>query len=411
MNDRSRVLLSVVIVAIGVVAGTAAGVLGYSEDTTQANGTVIDFSEYDTVWTDAELSDFPTTLALLQYACGQNGYEIDVDGGTGEILSINGVGGDGEWTLWVTYSGSTEWVELSYPYDQNASDYSITSWTYSTDGREPTIAVDYTGSSYHGFSQKYRVVSLSPTVTEILYSVGAKNLIVGVDMYSDYPADIVSRTDSGSVEVVGSYTSPSLELILGTNPDLVICDGSQTSHVNMASTLRSQGIDVIVTYPGEDISQVLDNIYMIGNSIGYDIAADLVIEDTQYVLDMLTSAIGSSDTLSVMVSLEPDISPWVSGSDTYMDGIVAVCGGSNVFSEWSGWVHITSDRIPYTNPEVIIIITTEYAATEEEYEYLYDNLNAQWQLTDAWKNGRVYVICESAAEMAQRCGPRIAHDA
>lgn len=112
-----------------------------------------------------------------------------------------------------------------------------------------------------------------------------------------------------------------------------------------------------------------------------------------------------------MVALEPDISPWVSGSGTYMDSVVVTMDGENVFSEWYGWVHITSDRIPYANPQVIIIITTEYSATQEEYDYLYNNLSAQWKLTDAWKNGNVYVICESAAEMVQRCGPRLAQTA
>ena len=91
--------------------------------------------------------------------------------------------------------------------------------------------------------------------------------------------------------------------------------------------------------------------------------------------------------------------------------IVTSMGGNNVFSEWFGWVHITSDRIPYANPQKIIIVTTEYSATQEEYDHLYNSLSPQWQLTDAWRNGEVYVICEDAAAMVQRAGPRIAQTA
>ena len=69
---------------------------------------------------------------------------------------------------------------------------------------------------------------------------------------------------------------------------------------------------------------------------------------------------------------------------------------------------MTSDRIPYENPDKIIIVTSEYSATQEEYDYLYNNLPAQWKNTDAWRSGEVYVICESAADMAQRFGPRTA---
>ncbi len=81
---------------------------------------------------------------------------------------------------------------------------------------------------------------------------------------------------------------------------------------------------------------------------------------------------------------------------------------NNVFSGWSGWVHITSDMITQQNPDVIVIITTEYVATQEEYDYLYSHLSAQWRSTDAWKEGRVYMVCEDAAEMFQRYGPRTA---
>ena len=79
-----------------------------------------------------------------------------------------------------------------------------------------------------------------------------------------------------------------------------------------------------------------------------------------------------------------------------------------MFSEWGGWVHVTSDRVPHANPDKIIIVTSEYSATQAEYDYLYSNLPAQWKDTEAWRNGEVYVICESAADMVQRFGPRTA---
>ncbi len=413
MEERTRVVASVALVVVGILLGVSAGLLTSSASTAQAQGTVIDFSQYDTVWTDAEVSEFDTTLGLLEYACGANGYDLVVDWTTGDVLEINGVGGAGAWALWAVEPGSTEWTELPAPYDQDPSDYTITSWTYSEDGREPTVAVDSSGNPAYGYSRKYRVVSLSPTVTELICSLGANYALVGVDMYSDYPASVTAGVDDGSITVVGSYTSPSLELVLGTNPDLVVCDGSQSSHVQFADTMRSLGIDAVVTYPGEDVDQVLDNVYLIGEAMGYDIAARNVIDDTRYVMDSLSAVIGDGGaaTVKAMVTLEPDVSPWVSGSDTYINGLLVTMRAENVFSNWGGWVHITSDRIPYANPDVIIIVTTEYAATQAEYDYLYGHLSEQWKITDAWKNGRVYVICESAAEMVQRCGPRIGQTA
>lgn len=409
MNERGRIIISIVLVIAGVVLGVSAGISAHSSEGVQAKGTVIDFGNYQTTWTDIEIADCNTTLEVLENACGINGFELVVSS-EGFISSINGIGDGGAWKLYVAYSGQSELIEESAPYNQNPSDYSVTSWSFIRDGCEPTIAIDYSGNTFYGYSQKYRIVSLSPSITEMLCSVKASNVIVGVDYYSDYPNSIVKSKDSGSIAVVGTYTNPSFELIMGTNPDMVVCDGSQRSHVLMAERLRSVGIDAIVTYPGENVDQVLDNIFIIGSSIGYNLAALDVIGNTNYVLDTLCSIVNSSqggESVDVMVSLEPDISPYVSGSDTYMNSIVTMMNANNVFSEWYGWVHLTSDRIPYANPKTIIIITTEYESTQAEYDYLYSHLSAQWKQTDAWKNGNIYVISESAAEMAQRCGPRL----
>ncbi len=210
--------------------------------------------------------------------------------------------------------------------------------------------------------------------------------------------------------MVGTYTSPSFEVIVNTYPDIVLCDGGQYCHFQMAVQLRDLGVNSIVLYSDTDVNSIMDNIFIAGQVIGYDMAAKQVIKKTEYVFDALSSVLqGYADwSLDVMVALEPDISPWVAGGDTYMNGILDMLSSNNVFSSRSGWVHITSDMITQQNPDVIIIITAEYAATQEEYDYLYSHLSTQWQSTDAWKKGRIYMVCEGAAEMFQRYGPKTA---
>lgn len=412
MDDRSRVTLSIAIVLVGIILAAAASSMISEADTAQAEGTVIDFGDRETVWTDAELSGYQTTLDLLEYACGFNGLTVTFDE-DGDITEISGVENSdaGEWGLWVIYPGSTEWVRMNAPYDQDPEDFTITSWSFVSEGDEPTVAVDYSGNPIYGYQQKFRVVSLSPSITEILASVKAENIIVGVDSYSNYPQSVVDAVSRGDIEVVGSYTSPSFELITGTNPDVVFADSSQRSHINMTEQLRSASVDAVLLYPGEDLESIMDNIFIVGTVINYGMAATEVIDDTYSVIDSLADRVFTPEaggSVDLMISLDPDISPWVSGSDTYMSSISSMFNSNNVFSEWGGWVHLTSDRIPYANPEKIIIITTEYSATQEEYDYLYENLPAQWKDTDAWRNGEVYVICESAADLVQRFGPRTA---
>ena len=254
MDDRSRVTLSIAIVLVGIILAAAASSMISEADTAQAEGTVIDYGDRDTLWTDAELSGYQTTLDLLEYACGFNGLTVTFDE-DGDITEIGGVENSdaGEWGLWVIYPGSTEWVRMNAPYDQDPEDFTITSWSFVSEGDEPTVAVDYSGNPIYGYQQKFRVVSLSPSITEILASVKAENIIVGVDSYSNYPQSVADAASRGDIEVVGSYTSPSFELITGTNPDVVFADSSQRSHINMTEQLRSASVDAVLLYPGEDL--------------------------------------------------------------------------------------------------------------------------------------------------------------
>ncbi len=415
MDLEKRTLASIAIVLAGVFLGVSAGILAESPSTDQASGTVIDFGEYDTVWTDADIGSFRTTLSLLEYAADSNGYEL-VLGEDGSILSLAGIqsGDGGSWGLWVVYPGETSWSRLQAPYDSDPSSYTITSWAYRSEGEEPTVAVDYSGNPIYGYAQKYRIVSLSPTITEIMVSVKAGNVLVGVDSYSYYPGSVMAGRENGSISVIGTYASPSFELILGTNPDVVFCDGSQRSHVQMGSQLRGANVDAVTVYPGEDTRSILNNIFIIGQVINYGLAADEVIVETNSILDILyemTHSTSAGEPERTMIALDPDISPWVSGDGTYLANMLGMFNASNVFGDWTGWVHITSDRIPYANPDRIIVITQEYSATQEEYDALYWGLSAQWKDTDAWRNGDVYVICESAADLVQRFGPRTAQAA
>ena len=181
MDDRARVTVSVAIVLVGIVLAVAAGSLVTEAETDQAQGTVIDFGDRETIWTDAELSQYGTELDLLIFACDHNGLSITFDD-DGRITEIDGItNADGsEWGLWVIYPGSLEWVKLDAPYDQNPSDFTISSWSYVAEGEEPTVAVDYSGNPIYGYQQKLRAVSLSPSITEILASVKAENIETGV---------------------------------------------------------------------------------------------------------------------------------------------------------------------------------------------------------------------------------------
>lgn len=404
--------LSIAIVIIGVLATFAVGP-GTSATQYQAQGTVIDFGDWETTWTQVDLHNYSSATEVLDYACQYNNYTLVINE-DGSINEINGVVSDPDgrnWALWVVNTGEMNWTKMSLPYDMNLRDYTVSSWAYCSSEEEPTIAVDQSGTSIYGYSQAKRTVSLSPSTTEIVSSVGAVKTLVGTDKYSNYPQEVVDMQNSGDIAIVGDYTSPSFEEITKTEPDIVLCDGSQYNHTQVANRLRAVSIPSVILYSGESFDQILNNIYIVGIVLGYDMAGAETIKKLTYAETELTEKLRDSPIsrhVSSMISLSADMSPWVSGSYTYAGDVLVDMYGVNIFSFLDGWVHISSELIIKYNPSVIIILSSDYAATQEEYDAMMNSLSNEWKGTDAYKNGDIYLICEGAGEMAQRPGPRVA---
>ena len=403
-----------IITAMIITAGAILVVLvggGTTITANQSSGIGIDFGERDVTWTNMDLHLFGDPKNALEEACDENDYTLTIDA-EGTVQEINNIfaNNDVKWGLWVVDKGNTYWTWIPEPDGIDLINYTISVWAYCSSNETPTIAVDQVGNSIYGFPQAQRTVTLSPSLTEIMGSLNAINTLVGTDRYSNYPTEVVTRRDRGDVTIIGDYLSPSFELIMKVSPDMVFCDGSQYSHFEMSEKLRKSNVNAIVMYNGESIDTILDNIFIMGVAMGYDLRALDVIESLEYAEFILSTTLKSKNTefISTMVSLSADKAPWVAGAHTYIHDITETMFGENVFSSKNGWIHTNSEIIPSTNPSVIIILSEDYHATQEEYDLMLNSLSKEWQETDAYKNGRIYMICDNASEMMLRAGPRCA---
>ena len=396
-----------VTVAILVIGITLGCFVSFSDDVTakQSTGILIDFGDYDIDWIDVDVKRYNDPLALLEYGCDNLSYSYTVDNGV--VKEINGVYSNDErsWSTWVIID--SKWVKKGN--DMSPKDYSVIAWAYCSEDEEPVIAVDALGNSIFGYPRANRVVSLSPSVTEIIGSLSAVTTLVGTDLYSNYPNSVVEGHEDGSIAVVGGYTNPSFEKIVACDPDMVICDGSQCSHVEMSKKLNKYGITAVTIYDGTDIDAIKDNIFIAGNVIGYDIAAHSVISDISNAVDNVTHRVMSNPSHSdvrTLITLSGDKAPYASGDNTYADDTLDYVSGVNVISQ-TGWVHISSEIIADRNPDVIIVVSSAYSNSNSDYNVLLDNLSEEWRSTDAYKNGKVYLLCEGASDLAQRSSPRV----
>ncbi len=405
---RTKVIITVAVILAGAVLSAALNGLGSNATMYQSEGIVMDFGEYNTVWTDADYNETDDPLELLKLACTSNGYTYSLEGGA--LVSVNdGLkdytnGTDGKWGLWYVEKGSVDYSEAE-SYDIDVSDYTVTVWAYTSDGGKPAVAVDATGTSVYGYSQPSRMVTLSPVCTEIAASMNAVSLLVGTDMYSNYPSSVAAGRSNGTIAVVGTYTDPSYESIMGTSPDMAICDGSQYNHVQTAKTLRNSEIASVVIYDADDMQSIIDNIFLVGVAMNYELRAQEVIRDIEDAVEKIKAAVAGGEKTTVLMPLSTSASPIVAGSGTYAGDMMLVVNGSNVASEMGGWAHLTAEYVTKYNPSCIIILDSDtYSA--DEYGRMMSNLASEWKDTDAYRNGEIYLLCEDMGEMSQRASPR-----
>ena len=403
-----KVILTVSLLIIGTILTIAIHNIGSDASEYQTEGILIDAGDYHTYWTDlsySEKSDKP--VELLEMACELKGFTQTFDDGILTSITIDGYTyantSEASWGLWYIEKGKYDFNK-SETYQISAKDYTIVVWAYTTATGTPAVAVDATATSIYGYKAPSSIVTLSPVCTELVGAMKATTKIVGVDTNSNYPTSLIPDIGK-SVSIVGTYMDPSYESIMSLKPDVVICDGSQLSHREMASSLRSSSVCSVVIYNGEDFESIIKNVFIVGTAMGYELRALDVINEMQTAFDTLEAMTSTHNGYRTMVTLGSYPSPYVAGSSTYIDDIVGSMHGDNVFSYLTGWPQIVSEYIKNTDPDCIIILD-EGRYTQDEYDLMLSTLSAQWKATKAYQNGRIYLLTGDVSDMAQRYGPR-----
>ncbi len=406
-------------VAIAVLVIAAIPFIGVTESSAdETEGMVLDFGYWDMHWVEMDLADGMTGDDVLDIACSLLGYAEPIRLADGTVYSVdeqeNLVGIS--WGFYVLDGDG--WVPSDPSGDVGG--YQLVSWARTTNESAMVPGTDYSGFTYYGYArdgkdvvtgEDLRLVSLAPSVTETIVSVGGLDLIVGTDLYSDYPQEVADLQDDGTITYVGGYTDPNYEWIIKVDPDLVICDGSVGQQVTIADKLRKAGVDVVVLYDAVDVSAMYDNIWIVASALGMPDRANRVIADLSDTIDIVSGIAGDTNK-RVFVSLSADPSPWTSGSYTFISDLVASAGGRNVFdTQSSGWFMVNKEQIYAKQPQVIIIIAATPVTDRDGYNAILDSLDPMWKNTPAYQDGEVYVFSGDAADTLQRPGPRLAEAA
>ncbi len=229
-----------------------------------------------------------------------------------------------------------------------------------------------------------RVVSMAPSVTEILYAVGAGPQVVGRDEFSDYPAEAKALPSIG-----GSMGKYDFEAIAALKPDLVIAAGINTP--DQVKSLENLGLTVYYLANPTDLNGMYGELQIVGKLTGQDAQAAALIPTLKARVDAVTAKIAPLQN-HPRVYYELDASdptkPYTSGPGTFVDKLISLAGGQNIGSDLKdAWAQIGAEAVIAKNPQVILLGDGAYGITPQSV-----SLRAGWSAIDAVKNNQVFVF-------------------
>lgn len=237
-----------------------------------------------------------------------------------------------------------------------------------------------------------RIVSLAPNITEILFSLGLDEEIVGVSIHCNYPEKAKSRVR------VGSYVSIDFERVISLKPDLVIATGAGNPR-EMVERLERLGFPTFAIFP-KRFDDVLQSIHHLGQVVAREKEASSIIQSMKRRKERIIE--GTKDLPRPKVFLQIGESPIVTvGKGSFGDDLIRLAGGENVAGrEREMYPRLGMEEILKRSPEVILISSMnprgDYERAIREWE--------RWKMIPAVKQGRIYLI---DSDMIDRPSPRI----
>jgi iron complex transport system substrate-binding protein len=252
----------------------------------------------------------------------------------------------------------------------------------------PVILTNNYGKNVTINNPPTRIVSLAPSNTEILFSLGLGEKVVGVTEYDNYPEEATQK------EMIGGFTSVNIEKVLSLNPDLVLATGGV--QIDVVEKLRDIGLKVVVI-DARNLGEVLENIMTVGKITGSEKEAQSLNKILQERITTIKFAQPNKRPKVVYVVWGDPL--MVAGPDTFANDLIETAGGENVFSDAvTQYPQISMESVVERNPE--IIITGHHS--QMNLTQLKDE--AQWKEIRAVKNNRLHTI---DADIVSRAGPRI----
>jgi len=259
----------------------------------------------------------------------------------------------------------------------------------SGDTAYPLTLTDAMGREITLEAKPERIVSIMPSLTEILFALDAGERVVGVTTYCDYPPEAQEK------EVIGDLYNLNPEKILALEPDLVLVGKSETLQQTF-DFLEQSAVPYFVVDP-QTLDEIEESILTIAKLIDARAEGDALVAQLaadRAALEAKVASIPAEERPKVFVLLDTS-ALYTVGSGTFLSEMITTAGADNVVADFdNGYFQISEETLFEIDPEIIICT---YPMRDEVLA------REAWQDLAAVKNERVYDVDSNAVS---RPGPR-----
>lgn len=247
---------------------------------------------------------------------------------------------------------------------------------------EKIVIIDDLGIEIVLDAPAQKIISISSSLTEILFSVGAGDKLIGRDSNSMYPEAALDAVDLG-----GMWDGIPVEDFLAMEPDLILA--GEIYSAEAIAELRELGLTVYWQANPDSFEGLYENIKDIAYLAGMEDQAAALVESLIIRVEGLSEKLQNVEKMP-LVFYELDASdpsnPWTPGAGTFISYVIGQAKGLNLGDSLTGeWVQISSEALIVQNPDFILLADALYGITPESLAE-----RAGWAEIKAVVDGNVY---------------------
>jgi iron complex transport system substrate-binding protein len=252
--------------------------------------------------------------------------------------------------------------------------------------------VDDTGRRMYFAKPPARIVSLAPSITEMLFAMEAGDQLVGVTDFCDYPPEALKKPKVG-------YSNPNMETLVSLHPDLVVAPNDFLKP-DVIVKLEQLKIPVFIL-ADTNVEGIFIHLQTLGRIVGRSPKADAVAMQLRQQVAAIQQRIQGMVPVRMLYVLNSQ--PLITvGPGSFIDQLIRMAGGINVAAKSATpYPRLSMEAVLQEDPEALVFPVGKAEGISESEQQAW----RQWSTMTAVKRGRLHQI---SADWLNRPGPRIA---